>query len=514
MLAKIKSFGLQGIKGYDVCIEIDINNGLPSIEMVGLPDASIKESKERIRSAIKNSKFKFSPSKVTINLAPADTKKEGATYDLPIAIGVLAATGQIDLGEFVDTIMMGELSLDGQLRPIKGILPALIEARAKGTQTFFIPKDNESEASFVEGITVYSFSSLLEVTEFLQSGIKDPIQKHDIRDHIKGIKQDFDFKYVKGQFAAKRALEIAASGGHNVLMIGPPGAGKTLLARCIPTILPDMTIDEVLETTKIHSVVGVLPEGSGVVIHRPYRSPHHTATMIALAGGGNAARPGEISLAHNGVLFLDELLEYPRQTLEILRQPLEDNKITISRAARNVEYPASFMLVASMNPCPCGYYGSEIVECKCTPAQIVKYMAKLSGPLLDRIDIHLEIDNVTYDDLASKTDAEPSIDIRKRVNKAREIQLARYSNAINDGRGVYCNAKISNQSVKEHCTLDSTGESIIRHAFDQLKLSARSYIRILKVARTIADLDESKNIMPIHIAEAIQYRSLDRKYWQ
>jgi len=512
MFAKIKSYGLTGIKGYDVCIEIDINNGLPSIEMVGLPDAAIKESKERIRSAIKNSRFKFSPSKITINLAPADTKKEGATYDLPIAIGVLVATGQLQIGEYTDTIMMGELSLDGKLRPVKGILPALIAARASGTKRFFIPKDNESEASFVDGIVVYSFETLFDVVNFISNGQKEPVQKHDIKNYIKTTKNDFDFKYVKGQFSAKRAIEIAASGGHNVIMIGSPGAGKTMIARCIPTILPDMTVDEVLETTKIHSVAGMLNEDHGIVLSRPFRSPHHTATMIALSGGGNTARPGEISLAHNGVLFLDELLEYPRNTLEILRQPLEDNKITISRAARNVEYPASFMLVASMNPCPCGYYGSETTECKCTPAQILKYMSKLSGPLLDRIDIHLEIDNVTYDDLSSKTEAEPSSKIKERVNRARDIQLKRYSKYSTYDK-VYCNAKISNQSVKEHCALDSTGEAIIKQAFETLKLSARSYIRILKVARTIADLDQSDNIMPIHVAEDIQYRSLDREYW-
>ncbi|MCL2599454.1 MAG: YifB family Mg chelatase-like AAA ATPase, partial [Firmicutes bacterium] len=373
----------------------------------------------------------------------------------------------------------------------------------------------ETEAAFVEGVDVYAFETLVQVGEFLQCELeKQPVCKKDISSCIKQERSDYDFKFVKGQFVAKRALEIAASGGHNVLMIGPPGAGKTLLARCIPSILPDLTVDEALETTKIHSVAGMLSEESGIVLKRPFRSPHHTATMIALAGGGAQARPGEISLSHNGVLFLDELLEYPRHTLEILRQPLEDNMITISRAARNVEYPASFMLVASMNPCPCGYYGSETTECKCTPAQIAKYMAKLSGPLLDRIDIHLEVDSVTYDELSQRGDAEPSHAIKERINKARGTQLRRYGNTSRAGSGVYCNAKISNQSVKEHCALDSTGEAIIKQAFDNLKLSARSYMRILKVARTIADLDDSQSIQPIHIAEAIQYRSLDRKYWQ
>ena len=418
------------------------------------------------------------------------------------------ASGQVLLGRFCDAVCLGELALDGALRHVKGVLPSLIEAKSMGFCKFFVPKACQQEASFVQGVDVYAFDSLSDVVYFLNTGDGQPLQSKDIMQYIVNVSKEEDFKYIKGQFAAKRALEIAAAGMHNVLMVGPPGAGKTMLARCLPTILPDFSVAEALETTKIHSVAGLLPEGHGLVVSRPFRSPHHTASTVSLAGGGINARPGEISLAHNGVLFLDELLEYSRHTLEILRQPLEDNLIAISRAMRHVEYPASFMLVASLNPCPCGFLGSTSQECKCTPAQIERYMSKLSGPMLDRIDLQLEVDNVSYQDLSNNRESENSASIKERVNKAREVQHKRF-------RGkVYSNAKMTNPMVNEYCKLDSTGENMLRQAVEKLKLSARSYMRILKVARTIADLDESAQILPLHIAEAIQYRSLDRQHWR
>ncbi|MDE6867691.1 MAG: YifB family Mg chelatase-like AAA ATPase [Clostridia bacterium] len=504
MLSKITSFALNGIEGVAVEIETDINKGIVSYDLVGLPDAAVKESKERVRSAIKNSALYFPVNKITINLAPADIKKEGSHYDLPLAISILKASGQLDCSTD-GIVFLGELALDGALRAVTGILPVLISAKAKGFTKFIIPAGNANEASYIEGTEVYALKSLRDAVDFLTGErLFQPVALRSFRLAKSSVSYDHDLSLVKGQGVAKRALEIAVAGGHNILLYGPPGTGKTLLARCIPTIMPDMTFEESLEVTKIHSVSGELSE-EGIVLLRPFRTPHHTATTVSLCGGGNSKiRAGEISKANKGVLFLDELPEYTRHALESLRQPLEDKVITVTRAGGAVTFPADFILCASMNPCPCGNYGSANLTCTCTPAQIHKYRNKVSGPLLDRIDLQVEVDGMKYEDFSSDAVEEDSASVKRRVELARAIQRERFAE-----ESIKVNSNMGEKQLKKYCRLSKECDEVLQQAYEALHLSARGRARIIKVARTIADLASSPEILPDHILEAASYRSYD-----